>query len=181
MNFFVGSIGCLNMYSDPLQKLSLLWGSQNRVHPPVTKVVTRVTPYTGLTSQHPLDFNTSILASRHSSFCRSNSLNERGNVVSSYRCLSLSLFCSKAYALFLYYLLKPMHSPHLLGLSLSVSFDSTIFITTSIYFVLYLYDLALTQNTVPMIHSIHFSYPPIICTLISLLVCVNAGSHFTLS
>ncbi len=32
------------------------------------------------------------------------------------------------------------------------------FIMTSIYFVLYLYDLALTQNTVPMIHSIHFSY-----------------------
>ncbi len=65
--------------------------------------------------------------------------------------------------------------------TVSISVDSTIFIMTSIYFVLYLYDVALTQNTVPMIHSIHFSYPPIICTLISLLVCAKAGSQFTLS
>ncbi|PBK63352.1 hypothetical protein ARMSODRAFT_540802 [Armillaria solidipes] len=61
-----------------------------------------------------------------------------------------------------------MHSPQLLGSSLSVSVDSTIFIMTCTYLVLYLYDLALTQNTVPMIHSIHFSYPPIICTLLRL-------------
>ncbi|KAK0201213.1 hypothetical protein DFS33DRAFT_1358270 [Desarmillaria ectypa] len=35
---------------------------------------------------------------------------------------------------------------------------------------LYFYDLVLTQTTVPMIHSIHFSYLPIICTLLRLRI-----------